>query len=81
MFDSYQFKTIPHPYFTELFTQWYIKVNNKNVKIVPANIAELLTPISLLLFTCSRVDSILEIYLPAAKAGEIKISKLDLICK
>jgi hypothetical protein len=36
MFDSYQFKTITHPSFRELFTQWYIKVNNKNVKIVPA---------------------------------------------
>jgi len=57
MFDSYLFKTITHPSFRELFTQWYIKVNNKNVKIVPANIAELLPPIALACFTCSIVDS------------------------
>jgi len=41
---SYQFATFTLPYFTGLFNQWYKLVNGKKLKVIPANIAELLTP-------------------------------------
>jgi hypothetical protein len=40
----YQFATFTHPYFSELHLEWYSKVEGKNVKGLPANISELLTP-------------------------------------
>jgi len=44
MFDSHRFCTITHPYFTEMLNKWYVKINNRNVKIIPHDIGELLTP-------------------------------------
>lgn len=41
---SYKFNTFTFPYFTEIYSSWYTKVNNKNIKIIPNNISELLTP-------------------------------------
>jgi hypothetical protein len=46
-FDSYVLQSFTHPYLTELFSLWYKKVGNRNIKIVPINIKELLTPIAL----------------------------------
>jgi hypothetical protein len=43
-YTSYYFNTLNFPYFTEIYSNWYIRINNKNVKILPTNIAELLTP-------------------------------------
>lgn len=47
IYSSYSFKILFLPYFTELHSQWYTKVNNKNIKIVSMNIVDLLIPISL----------------------------------
>lgn len=44
---SYQFCTFLLPYFTGLHLQWFHKVNGRAVKVVPCNIADLLTPIAL----------------------------------
>lgn len=44
---SYQFCTFLLPYFTGLHLQCYHKVNGRAVKVVPCNIADLLTPIAL----------------------------------
>jgi hypothetical protein len=42
--ESYKFNTLTFPYFTEIYPTWYTKINNKNIKIVPPNISDLLTP-------------------------------------
>jgi len=41
---SYKFYTFTLPYFTTLFNQWYKVINGKNVKVIPTNISELLSP-------------------------------------
>jgi hypothetical protein len=38
------FSTFTLPFFTELHSKGYRKVDGKNVKVLPENIAELLTP-------------------------------------
>jgi hypothetical protein len=43
---SYTFTTFTHPYFTELFKLWYKNVDGKNIKVIPDNISDLLTPIA-----------------------------------
>jgi hypothetical protein len=45
-YSSYQFVTFTHPFFTALYLEWNVKLEgtDKNVKIIPHNIAELLTP-------------------------------------
>jgi len=40
----YFFSTFTLPFFTELHSKGYRKVDGKNVKVLPENIAELLTP-------------------------------------
>jgi LAGLIDADG DNA endonuclease family len=42
-----EFQSLTLPYFTELFNTWYTINNGKKVKIIPYNIHELLTPISI----------------------------------
>ena len=49
---AYQFKTLAHPYFTDLHNQWYRKVDGKYVKVLPSNFASLLTPIALAYWLC-----------------------------
>lgn len=44
---SYVFATFTLPYFTDLHMLWYRNVDGKNVKVLPANIADLLTPIAI----------------------------------
>jgi len=44
---SYQFATFTLPFFTDLYNQWYVQRNGKNIKIVPNNIDELLTDLAL----------------------------------
>jgi len=39
--------TFTHPFFTEQFKLWYIKKEGRNIKVIPANIGDLLTPIAL----------------------------------
>jgi LAGLIDADG DNA endonuclease family len=46
-YESYRFSSFTLPYLTELHSIWYKKNNGKNVKIIPSNIEELLTPIAL----------------------------------
>ncbi len=90
MFDSYRMFTLTHPYFTELFNTWYEKVNNKNIKIIPINIGDLLTPIALAywltgdgsydkkgknVIICTDSFSVIEI----EKLQEILKNKFDLI--
>jgi hypothetical protein len=41
------FATFTHPFFTDLFRLWYHNVDGKNIKVIPANLANLLTPVSL----------------------------------
>jgi LAGLIDADG DNA endonuclease family len=41
---AYAFVTFTLPYFSELHKKRYKQVNGKNVRIIPANIADLLTP-------------------------------------
>jgi len=41
---SYLFFTFTLPYFTSLFNQWYKVIDGKTVKVIPANIGELLSP-------------------------------------
>jgi hypothetical protein len=41
-YTSYYFHTLIFPYFTVIYSNWYIIINNKNVKILPKNIGELL---------------------------------------
>jgi len=41
---SYAFATFSLPLFTELHKDWYKNVDGKNIKVIPSNIAELLTP-------------------------------------
>jgi hypothetical protein len=41
---AFDFLTFTLPFFTELHKEWYQKVEEKNVKILPSNISELLTP-------------------------------------
>jgi hypothetical protein len=40
---SYLFNTFTLPLFTDLHSQWYKRVDGKNIKIIPENIADLLT--------------------------------------
>ena len=42
--ESYKFNTLAFPYFTDIYSSWYTIINNRNVKIVPNNISDLLTP-------------------------------------
>ena len=44
---AYRFTTVTLPYFTELHSFWYKQIDGKNVKIVPKNIEEFLTPTAL----------------------------------
>jgi hypothetical protein len=44
---AYRFATITLAFFTELQSRWYKKVNNKNIKTIPDNVEEELTPIAL----------------------------------
>ena|ERR1700704_6964392 len=46
-YTSYSFSTLSFTFLTELYSQWYIRMNNRNIKIVPHNISELLNHISL----------------------------------
>jgi hypothetical protein len=46
-YSAYQFATFTLPFFTTLFNHWYHNVEGKNVKVLPSNIAELLTPVAL----------------------------------
>jgi hypothetical protein len=46
-YSAYGFKTFTLPYFTESHSIWYVKVDGKNVKVIPSNFADLITPISL----------------------------------
>ncbi len=41
-YTSYYFNTLTFPSFTEIYSNWYIIINNKNVKILLKNIGELL---------------------------------------
>jgi hypothetical protein len=43
----YHFKTFTMPYFTRLFNAWYTNIDGKNIKVIPAGIDKLLTPIAL----------------------------------
>lgn len=43
-FEAFQFATFNLPYFTELHHQWYPVVDGKRVKVLPSNIASLITP-------------------------------------
>jgi LAGLIDADG DNA endonuclease family len=38
--------------FTDLHQSWYKKIDGKQLKVLPANIAELLTPIALAYWLC-----------------------------
>jgi hypothetical protein len=49
-YTAYRFDTLSLPYFTEIYPLWYTKINNKNIKIIPSNISELLTPRALAYF-------------------------------
>jgi len=44
---AYGFQTFTLPYFTDKYNLWYTKVEGANIKIVPNNILNLLTPISI----------------------------------
>jgi len=44
---SYHFVTYTLSFFTELYSKWYVQRDGKNIKIVPHNIGEFLTPIAL----------------------------------
>jgi hypothetical protein len=44
---GYSFVTFTLPYFSKLHSKWYRKENDRNIKVVPCNIADLLTPIAL----------------------------------
>jgi hypothetical protein len=43
----YHFKTFTMPYFTRLFNAWYTNINGRSIKVIPAGIDKLLTPIAL----------------------------------
>ena len=43
-YSAFIFSTFTLPFFTELHSKGYRKVEGKNVKVLPENIAELLTP-------------------------------------
>ena len=43
-FEAFQFATFNLPYFTELHHQWNPVVDGKRVKVLPSNIASLITP-------------------------------------
>jgi hypothetical protein len=42
---TYQFQTYTLPYLTEQYYLWYRRVGRRNIKIIPSNIRELLTPL------------------------------------
>lgn len=57
-YTSTVFATISLPFFTCLFNQWYKAINGKNIKVLPNNIADLLTPITLA-FWCASACNLL----------------------
>lgn len=44
---AYYFTTVTLPLFSELHKQWYKQVDGKNIKILPDNILDFITPISI----------------------------------
>ncbi len=54
-YTSTQFATFTHSFFTEMFQLWYLNVDGKNIKIVPANLADLFTSVSLAYWVSSDV--------------------------
>jgi hypothetical protein len=44
---SYSISTFTLPFFSWLHNLWYIKVEGRNIKVLPSNLAELLTPVAL----------------------------------
>jgi hypothetical protein len=44
--------TFTLPFFTDLHNRWYTKVNGKNAKVIPSNIAEWITPRALAYWLC-----------------------------
>jgi hypothetical protein len=44
-YTGYQLTTCTLPFFTELFELWYKPVGDKRIKVIPLNVADLLTPI------------------------------------
>jgi hypothetical protein len=44
---AYYFSTVTLPLFSELHEIWYKQVNGKNIKIIPSNISEILSPIAI----------------------------------
>jgi hypothetical protein len=46
-YTTTQFATFTHPFFTDLFQLWYHNVDGKNMKIVPANLADFFTSVTL----------------------------------
>lgn len=46
-YTIYSFSTYTLPFFTKHYKQWYKQINGENVKILPSNLADLVTPISL----------------------------------
>jgi hypothetical protein len=50
---AYAFATFTLPFFTGLFHQWYVTIDGKIMKIIPGNIAELLTPVALAFWCAS----------------------------
>jgi hypothetical protein len=43
---SYGFATFTLPFFTNLYSQWYKQIDGKNIKTVPNNIDQFLSPIA-----------------------------------
>lgn len=50
MIEVYEYATKSHPCFTEIYKNWYIKKNGKNIKIVPQNLK--LNPYVLSIWFC-----------------------------
>ncbi len=50
--QTYALATFTHPYFTDLQSKWYTIVDGKPVKVLPENIADLLTPIAIAYWLC-----------------------------
>jgi hypothetical protein len=49
---SYSFSTFTLTFFTGLHQKWYVQIEGKTVKILPANIGELLTPRAIAYWLC-----------------------------
>lgn len=43
----YSFQTLSLPFFTSLYSDWYQKIDNKNIKVLPLNLDSLFTPLTL----------------------------------